>query len=68
MLQPRIGPNLAHLSVRLGLVFADSVFAAIDDGNTISEEIHFGLVESAIMNWATTAMGFRTLLGGIWDV
>src|SRR5690349_9975722 len=32
--QPRIRPNLAHLCARLGLVFADSMFPAIDHRET----------------------------------
>src|SRR5436190_19783711 len=50
--QPRIGPNLAHLCARLGLVFAESMFAAIHNGDTVSEEMHFGLIEPAIMRSA----------------
>ena len=48
-LQPRVSPNLAHLCVRLGLVFADSMFAAVDNGKTVSEETHFSLIKFAIM-------------------
>src|SRR5258708_13720006 len=51
-LQPRVSPNLAHLCVRLGLVFADSMFAAVDNGKTVSEETHFSLIKSAIMSGA----------------
>jgi len=50
--QPRIGPNLAHLCARLGLVFAESMFTAIDNGDTVSEEMHFGLIEPTIMRGA----------------
>jgi hypothetical protein len=51
-LQPCIGPNLANLCAWLGLILADSVFATIDDGEIISEEMYFGLIESAIMSGA----------------
>ena len=47
--QPRVGPNLANLCVRLGLVFAYIMFAAVDNGNTVSEETHFSLIKFAIM-------------------
>jgi hypothetical protein len=47
--QPRIGPNLAHLCARLGLVFAESILATIENGDTFSEKTHFGLIEPAIM-------------------
>src|ERR1017187_1891694 len=62
--QPRIGPNLAHLCARLGLVFAESMFAAIDNGDTVSEKMHFGLIEPAIMRGACALLvlqfiGFR---------
>src|SRR6185437_11421642 len=50
--QPRIGPNLTNLCAWLGLVFADSMFAAIDQGEIVSEEMYFGLIESAIMSGA----------------
>ena len=55
-LQPRITPNLANLRAWLGLVFADSVFAAIDDGEIVSEEMYFGLIKSAIMSGACTLL------------
>src|ERR1700683_779318 len=50
--QPGVGPDLAHLCAWLGLVFAESMFAAIDNADTVSEEMHFGLVETAIMRGA----------------
>src|SRR4051812_39780467 len=34
------------------LVFADGVFAAIDDGHIVAEKMHVGLVKSAIMSAA----------------
>jgi hypothetical protein len=34
-LQPCIGPNLTYLCVGLGLVFADGMFAAIDEGEVV---------------------------------
>ena len=48
-LQRRVGPHLAHLCARLGLVFADCMFAAINDGDAVSEEMHLGLIEPAAM-------------------
>ena len=57
-LQPRVSPNLAHLCVRLGLVFAHSMFAAVDNGKTVSEETHFSLIKSAIVS---RACGFLIL-------
>ena len=57
-LQPRIGPNLAHLCVRLGFVFADGMFAAIDNSNTVSEETHFSFIKTAIMSGAGAFLFF----------
>jgi hypothetical protein len=35
-----------------GTVFADSMLAAIDNRDTVSEEMYFGLIEPAIMRGA----------------
>ena len=53
-LQPRVGPDLADLCVRPGLVFAHRVFAAIDNGKTVSEETHFSIIKFAIISCAWT--------------
>ena len=44
-LQPGVGPDLALLQVGMGLVSADVVFAAVDDGQVFAEEAHLGIVE-----------------------
>ena len=59
--------DLAHLGVRLGLFFTDGMFAAIDNGNAISDETHFRFIQSAIMSgaWAFLVLqfiGFREAL------
>src|SRR5450755_2263893 len=46
-LQPGIGPHLALLGVRMHLVFADSVLAAVNDGYIFAEEAHLGIVDGA---------------------
>ena len=48
-LQPGIGPDLALLRVRLRLVFADGVFAAINDCHVFAEKSHPGIVDCTTM-------------------
>ena len=53
-LQPGIGPDLALLRLRMGFVFTEGVFAAVNDGHSFAEKAHLGTVEGAAVRpvWA----------------